>query len=147
MVDGASIALIARRMVRAPPERVFEIWTRPSELLRWWGPRGVQCIAADVDLRVGGNYRLGNRFPDGRVVWIEGTFELIELPHRLIYSWQVVPGEAHVERVTVRFEPHAEGTEVIVVHERIATQRARDEHAGGWEGCLEGLADLVMDMP
>jgi uncharacterized protein YndB with AHSA1/START domain len=145
MTEKSSLSLIARRTVRAPPERVFEVWTRPSELLHWWGPRGVECVGAEVDLRVGGAYRLGNRFADGRVVWISGTFELIELPHRLVYSWHVEPASEQLERVTVRFDPHPEGTEVIVIHEQIGSQRAREEHATGWEGCLDGLvARLVI---
>jgi uncharacterized protein YndB with AHSA1/START domain len=45
-----------------------------------WGPEGVSCIAAEVDLRVGGRYRIANKFPDGRVFWIVGELQIIE-PH------------------------------------------------------------------
>jgi len=41
--------------------------------------------------------------------------------------------------VTVRFEPKGDGTEVIVVHERIADEATRDDHEKGWAGCLDGL--------
>jgi uncharacterized protein YndB with AHSA1/START domain len=53
------------------------------------GPEGVSCIAAEVDLRVGGRYRIANKFPDGRVVWIVGELQIIEPPHRLTYTWQL----------------------------------------------------------
>ena len=50
------------------------------------GPKDDTCPAAEIDLRVGGRYRIANRFADGRVVWIAGEFESIERPHRLIFS-------------------------------------------------------------
>ncbi len=76
-------------------------------------------------------------------MWISGRFEHIEPPHKLVYTWKVEPANSDPERVTVRFEPHELGTEVIVVHERIASEPARDQHQGGWEGCLDGLADWL----
>jgi uncharacterized protein YndB with AHSA1/START domain len=135
MTDDVTLAI--HRVIAATPVRLFEAWTTPELLRAWWGPRDVRCIAAAVDLRVGGNYRLGNQLPDGRVVWITGTFELIEPPHLLVYSWQI--GDEPTSRVTVRFDPSERGTEVTVLHERIVSKAARDEHAAGWTGCLEGL--------
>jgi uncharacterized protein YndB with AHSA1/START domain len=62
------VALIARRTIRASVERVFEAWTQPELLRAWWGPRPVTCSGADVDLRVGGKYRIVNALPDGSSV-------------------------------------------------------------------------------
>ena len=127
--------------MRAPRERVFEAWTRPEHLRRWWGPRSVRCTEAEIDLRVGGRYRIANELPDGSVVWIVGEFELVAPPERLVYTWLLEPGPPSRERVTVRFEPKdGATTEVIVVHERIGSVAARDQHEQGWEGCLDGLA-------
>jgi uncharacterized protein YndB with AHSA1/START domain len=134
------ITLTVHRVIAAPPAKLFEAWTTPALLRVWWGPRDVRCIAADVDLRVGGAYRLGNQLPDGRVVWITGAFELIERPRKLVYSWRV--GDEPMSRVTVQFEPlGADRTDVIVLHERIASVAVRDDHDAGWAGCLHGLAD------
>jgi uncharacterized protein YndB with AHSA1/START domain len=133
-----SVSLTVRRVIAAPCERVFAAWTTPALLRVWWGPAGVTCIAAEVDLRVGGAYRLGNELPDGRVLWIGGTFEAVEPPHRLIYSWQL--GDEEVSRVTVRFDPVAPSScEVTIVHDRIATAETRDDHERGWIGCLDKL--------
>ena len=133
------ITLVVRRTIRATPERLFEAWTEPAQLRRWWGPQDVECLDAQVDLRVGGQYRIANRFPDGRILWIAGQFEVIEPPDRLVYTWSVEPQTVQ-ERVTVRFERRLVGTEVVVVHERIADARTRDQHEQGWRECLEGLA-------
>ena len=144
------ISLIVRRTIRAPVARVFEAWTQPEHLRKWWGPKGVTCIDPEVDLRVGGRLRLGNQLPDGNVLWITGEFEAVVPPSRLVYSWQTSPEKdpprvpsATRERVTVRFEPREMGTEVIIVHERITTAAARDGHEGGWLGCLDGLVALL----
>jgi len=131
------IALTVRRTIAASAERLFEAWTTPAALCQWFGPKDVRCIAAEVDLRVGGAYKLGNQLPDGHVVWIAGTFEAIEPPRRLVYSWQI--GDEPPSRVTVRFEPAGDATEVIVVHERVHSIAARDGHERGWVGCLDSL--------
>ncbi len=131
--------LRVRRVIAARPEQLFDAWTRPELLQQWWGPPGVQCIAAEVDLRAGGAYRIGNELPDGRILWIHGEFELVEPPHRLVYSWRL--GDEPVSRVTVRFAAIEErSTEVVIHHERIHSAAARDEHEDGWIGCLDGLA-------
>jgi len=135
--------LTVRKMIRATPERLFEAWTQPSQLKQWWGPETVKCIAAEVDLRVGGRYRLANQFPDGSVVWIIGEFQAIEAPHRLIYTWQIEESAGSSELVTVRFEPHDGETEVIITHTRIPDRTTRDRHEQGWLGCLNGLVEYL----
>jgi uncharacterized protein YndB with AHSA1/START domain len=135
----APLRLIVRRRVKGAPERAFRAWTDPQELRRWWGPRPVECAAAEIDLRAGGRYRIANRFPDGRVLWIAGEFERIVFPRLLAFSWYLEPAPENVSRVTVRFEPHGDGTEVVVVHERIPDEAVRSNHEQGWLGCLTGL--------
>lgn len=142
---SAQMHLIARRVITAPAARVFAAWTEPEQLRRWWGPAGVSCPSAEVDLRVGGRYRIANAMPDGSVLWIAGTFERVEPPHALVYSWAHEPivDETVHTRVTVRFEPRERGTEVIVIHERFASEAIRELHAAGWQGCLDGLARML----
>ena len=132
--------LIVRRRIRASPAKLFAAWTQPALLVRWWGPQGVACPAAEIDLRVGGAYRIANRFPDGTVVWIAGIFEVIEPAHRLTYTWRLESHDGPPERVTVCFEAHGDATEVVVTHEKIRDETARTTHERGWIGCLNGLA-------
>ncbi|MFN0304760.1 MAG: SRPBCC domain-containing protein [Burkholderiales bacterium] len=141
----ADFALVVRRTIRAAPRALFDAWTRADLLIRWWGPAGVACIGAEIDLQPGGSYRIGNRLPDGQTLWIAGVFERITPPRELIYSWSIegAPTPTVPERVTVRFEAHGDATDVIVIHERAATAAIRDQHAHGWEGCLDGLARML----
>jgi uncharacterized protein YndB with AHSA1/START domain len=133
------IALVVRRTIHASPERLFDAWTRPEHLRAWWGPRPVTCSGAEVDLRVGGGYRIANVLPDGTTVMIEGTFRQIERPHKLVYTWRMGPGEESSSLVTVHFESHGDATEVVIVHESLPSDAVRDSHAQGWNGCLDGL--------
>jgi uncharacterized protein YndB with AHSA1/START domain len=141
--DLEQVALIVRRTIRTSPERAFAAWTQPEHLRKWWGPKSVQCTDAEVDLRIGGSYRIANQFPDGNVVWISGEFERIDPPHMLVYTWRLDKSHPGHERVTVRFETRGESTEVIVVHERIADQATRAGHEQGWLGCLDGLVRFL----
>src|SRR2546426_1119439 len=88
-----------RKAIGATPERLFAAWTDPAQLVAWWGPDGVQCIGAQVDLRVGGRYRIGNLLADGTEIWIGGAFEVIEWPRLLSYSWQLEGARGTAERV------------------------------------------------
>lgn len=132
--------LVVRRRINASREKLFAAWTQPALLVRWWGPQGVACPAAEIDLRVGGSYRIANQFPDGQTIWIGGIFEVIEPPHRLAYTWKLESQDGPVERVTVCFEARGTATEVVVTHERIPDEAARIGHERGWIGCLDGLA-------
>lgn len=136
-MDDASQLSISR-IIKAPRQRVFEAWTTPSLLMKWWGPEGVQCTAAEVDLREGGEYRIANQHGDGSVTWISGVFERVRPPEELVYSWNIGAPGADGSRVTVEFRSHDDGTELVVTHERLAPD-IRDMHLQGWIGCLDGL--------
>jgi len=139
--------LVVRRRINAIPEKLFAAWTQPALLVRWWGPQGVACPAAEIDLRVGGSYRIANQFPDGKVIWIAGMFEVIEPPYRLTYSWKLESQNGPVERVTVCFVAHGVTTEVVVTHERIPDEAARTSHERGWIGCLDSLVRYAEQQP
>ena len=139
--DG--LALVVRRQFSATPDRVFDAWTQADQLTQWWGPAGVTCPQAEVDLRVGGSYRIVNRLPDGGLIHIVGEFVRIERPTLLVYSWLVEPGNGEKSLVTVRFAAHGADTALTISHSRIGSTETRDDHARGWSGCLDGLARFL----
>ena len=140
--DGLLHSLSVDRRIPADREQVLHAWTDPDTLQRWWGPPDVDCVGAEVDLRVGGHYRIGNGLPDGSVIWIHGEYLQIDAPSLLVYTWGVDGSDAAAQRVTVRFETAGDATLVRVVHEQITSVEAREGHSAGWNGCLEGLVSI-----
>ena len=137
------LALKARRILRVPPARVFRAWTEAAELKRWFAAaEGFTTPLAEVDLRVGGRYRLGMQPPgSGQVLVATGEYQEITPPRRLSFTWRwdgTAPDEP-VTLVTVTFDPHPEGTELTLTHTRFTSTASRDEHETGWIGCLNQL--------
>src|SRR5260370_36842555 len=104
VAESATIRLMVRRSIQPTADKLFAAWTQPAQLKRWWGPRPVTCVDAEVDLRVGGSYRIANQFPDGTLLWIVGKFEVVDPPYKLVYSWRVGSESHDSERITVQFE-------------------------------------------
>lgn len=137
-------ALQIRQHVQADRARVFAAWTDPDTIVRWWGPPGVTCSHAEIDLRVGGSFRLANEGPDGSTVWITGVYEEIDPPQRLVHTWAIEPvGEQRVERVEIGFDERDGGTDITITHSGIPTPDLRAGHQAGWTGCLDGLVQLL----
>ena len=72
--------LVVERAIKAQPERVFDAFTDPNQLEKWWWPNGFTCPAAEVDLRVGGKYRLAMEWPgaiprraSSPTIWVVST--------------------------------------------------------------------------
>jgi uncharacterized protein YndB with AHSA1/START domain len=134
-----------RRIFKAPREKIFRAWTDPEELKKWWGPEGYTTPSAEVDLRVGGKYRLGMRkLPDGQIFYLSGIYREVRPPERLVYTWRWEAQPEHGETlVTVEFRQVGDSTEVVLTHERFPTEKARDDHNRGWTGCLDRLAKVL----
>lgn len=142
----SEITLDLTRTFDTPREEVFRAWTEPEALKQWFAPSDAfSTPVAEVDLRVGGNYRIGMKPPDKDDLYIVGgTYQEIQPPEKLVFtlSWEqgVDVGET---LVTVEFRDLGDSTEVVLSHERFPTEESRDKHAEGWNGCLERLAKFL----
>lgn len=86
--DQAKLGFELQRRFRASPERVFRAWTQPVALREWWCPAGWVAGEIEIDLRVGGAYRIAmTRTAGGAPVAVAGQFFEVEPPERLVYSW------------------------------------------------------------
>jgi uncharacterized protein YndB with AHSA1/START domain len=139
-----------KRTFAAPREKVFRVWTDPEELKKWWGPKGFSTPSGEVDLRVGGKYRLAMKPPVGEVFYLTGTYREVRPPEKLVYTWnwegkacegsEALAGET---LVTVEFHDLGASTEVILIHELFPNEKARDAHDHGWNGCLDRLVMVL----
>lgn len=141
--DSRLSSLTIRRLIPARPEQVFDAWTDPDALKLWWGPKGVRCLSAEVDLTAGGEYRIENRLPDKSILWIVGRFEVVNRPDSLIYTWGIETPAFSTERVSVKFSRHHEGTEIILLHEKIPNRLLAEQHEHGWNGCCDALHSFL----
>jgi uncharacterized protein YndB with AHSA1/START domain len=78
--------LVIERVFDAPPELVFQAWTQPAHLARWWGPKGFTNPVCEVDLRVGGAWRIVMRAPNGVEYPGGGIYREIVVPERLVFT-------------------------------------------------------------
>src|SRR5438445_13670197 len=104
----APVTVRLQRTFQAPREKVFQAWTRPEDLKRWSAPGDLTTPVAEVDLRVGGRYRIDMRAPDGTLHRVTGTYREVDPPNRLVYTWQweTTPGATET-LVTVAFHDRA----------------------------------------
>jgi uncharacterized protein YndB with AHSA1/START domain len=143
-----STTLRLERTFDAPAEDVFDAWTNPEVLRRWWVANPTwRTPVADVDLRVGGAYRLSMEDPDaGTFHTVRGEYSEVRRPERLVYSWcweEDGGRTGHVSTVTVEFVQDGERTTVVLEHSDLETPASRDRHGDGWAACLEMLETRI----
>jgi len=141
-VDTGTVRL--ERTYAAPVEAVFDAWTNPEVMRRWWKADPEQEVTIAADVRVGGDYRLGIRRPDGEEMAVRGTYREVSRPDRLVYSWAwegTGPYADHESEVAVTFrEDEAGRTTVVIEHAGLLDESSRANHARGWNGVLDSFA-------
>ena len=132
------------RRLKARPAIVFDALTTPAGIAAWWGPDGGPVLLAEIDLRVGGRFRVRFRMLDGSEHESSGEYLEIVRPERLAMSWRWAgnedPGESRLE---FRLRPIAEGTELTLTHSRLHDEETRRSHEQGWTGALDKLVRHV----
>lgn len=138
-----------QRRFRASPDAVYDAWTRPEVIARWWGPEGTRLGEHSFDVTEGGSWRTVMVSTDGTEHIVGGTYRELRRPHRLVTTWRWeeggMPGDPSL--VTITFEAVGQtdiGSETLLtlVHEGLANQGSADAHKQGWTSslkCLDGL--------
>lgn len=93
--------IVLTRVFNAPRELVFDAFTKPELLKRWFGPRGWSLADCEVDLRVGGRWRFVLRGPGGEQMGMSGVYREITPPERMVHleMFDDYPGESVVTMV------------------------------------------------
>ena len=142
MSKPQSPSLTLRRKLKAPAEKVFAAWTKPEQIIRWFGPAEAaqDSIRADMDVRVGGRFRISFSGQDGEYHEVGGTYQEVVPSERLVFSWAWHSTPERASLVTVTLKPEGGETMLTLLHERFFDEKARDGHQRGWTGTLEKLA-------
>jgi uncharacterized protein YndB with AHSA1/START domain len=139
------LVLELKRVLEAPRERVFSMLTEPTELAKWWGPQGFTTPEIELDLSVGGGYRVAMQPPDGDVFHLSGEFLEIDLPHRLVYTfrWDEPLPDDRETVVMLSLNALGDATEVSLSQGEFATEERLTLHRRGWTDSFEKLRELV----
>jgi uncharacterized protein YndB with AHSA1/START domain len=78
--------ILITRVFGAPLKLVFEAWTTPEQVARWWDPSRVPLAACEIDLRPGGAFRFVHAGPAGQGRAFAGVYREIEPPSRLVFT-------------------------------------------------------------
>ena len=133
--------LVLTRMLNAPIELVFEAWSDPKHLARWWGPKDFTLPHCEQDFRVGGAYRFCMRAPDGSDHWVRGEYTHINAPSRLIFTWlREDNGDIWCDTIVeIVLERRGKQTRLTLSQTTFATVAHCEEHADGWGECLDRM--------
>lgn len=148
--------LTITRNFDAPREKVWQAWTDPERLSRWWGPKNFTTPFSKIDLRVGGAYLNCMRSPEGQDFWGTGVYKEIVPMERIVATdsfadekGNVVPashygmtGNWPLELlVTVTFEEHEGKTKLTLRHEGIPAGQMSEMTEAGWKESFDKLAE------
>jgi uncharacterized protein YndB with AHSA1/START domain len=139
--------LVATRTFDGPARIVFEAWTKPELIMRWWAPKsfGIDFLSCEADVRTGGAYR----FVFGHAAFEQpmaffGRYIEVAPPSRLVWTNE----EAADGAVTTATFEEKDGKTLVVVHDLYPSKAALDAaiasgSTGGWPEQFEQLDELL----
>ena len=134
--------LVVSRIINAPPRVVFEAWTRAELFQRWWVPKsvGLTLLSCELDVRVGGTYRLVFRHPAApEPMAFHGRYLEVVPPSRLVWTNEEAGDNGQI--TTVTFE-EKDGRTLLVMHDLYASKEALDLGAGSTDAMGETFDQL-----
>jgi len=127
------------------PEKVWRAWTDPQAVRQWWGPGPGEPVAvAELDVRVGGCFRIVFGGPKGTDHEVQGTYKEVVPNRKLVFTWtwpKTTPERESL--VTIVFQASGNGTELDFRHEQLFDEKVRDDHKRGWSGSLDKLEQYL----
>ena len=143
-IDPGVHSLQMKRTVGAPPSRVYRAWTDAAQVARWFAPSAdFQTIVHELDVRLGGSYRIEMKHPDGSTHVAVGEYRELRENSRLTFTWRWEGAPMADTLVTVELKRNGEGTDIVLTHTQFSTESLRDEHTKGWTACLTRLTDSL----
>ena len=139
-------SLTITRRFRASPQKVYAAWTSAENLIQWFAAAQAKpgSIKADLDVRVGGRYRIS--FTDensGEYHEVGGLYREVVPNERLKFTWAWHSTPERESQVAIELKGDASGTLMVFRHEQFADQAARDNHERGWNKFLDVLQQYL----
>ncbi|CAN5438475.1 SRPBCC family protein [soil metagenome] len=139
--------ILITRTFDASASAVFDAWTTPEHVRKWWGSEDAPIVECDIDLRVGGSWRYVVRGADGSEFAWHGTYREIDRTGRLV-STEVFEGFPDAESVNTATLTENDGTTTLCITVLHSSKENRDGHLNsgmeaGMQPVLDRLEDLV----
>ena len=134
--------------INAPAESVFEAWTNPSVLQKWFSLEDSHTMPiVEIDLRTGAKYRIGIKHPDGSLRIIGGVFKRIIPNEMLSFTWSVGGGGTQQKKsiVVVEFINKTDGSGLVVKHQFITGEKLRFQFETEWKTRLARLEKVLAE--
>jgi len=138
-------AIIIHRNYSASPQQVYAAWTDPKLASQFMCPEDVKSGKIDMDVRVGGKYRIEMLMPNGETYVAYGVYKDVQPAKRLSMTWtweEDNKAEEHETLLTIDLAPNGSGTDLTLTHEKLASQKSADDHTHGWNSILDKLSDV-----
>jgi uncharacterized protein YndB with AHSA1/START domain len=135
------------RVVEAPRDLVFQAWTQPEHLTKWWGPRGftTPLESISIDLRPGGRFELTMvQDSDGAEYAVEMEIEELEPPERFSFSWGDTENplpQAGAGTATITFADRGDKTEMTLHQSAHNTDEGHRDAEAGWSQSIDRLGE------
>ena len=131
--------LSIKQTFSATASRLFACFTQPELLNQWHAPGESMTTKSEVNLTVGGDYRIAMMDPEGKTHTAVGVFKEIDEPSKLVYSWRWEGSEDSDTLVTVEFKQLGLETEVTLTHINFPNSDTASHHSQGWSGIFARL--------
>jgi uncharacterized protein YndB with AHSA1/START domain len=135
--------LTIKRRINAPPAKVYQAWTDPQKMMRWYAPADAETLAAETDTRVGGRFRVLMRTSDGGEHDVSGVYREVVPDQKLVFTWAWRSKPEWESLVTVTLRRDGDATMLTLTHEQLPDAGERDGHRTGWTGAIDKLERLV----
>jgi uncharacterized protein YndB with AHSA1/START domain len=140
-------AFTIKRTYNHPPDLVFRAWTEPRRMEKWFCPNPKNKVEVEIDLRVGGRYKISMIPASGDAWVVGGEYREITRPEKLTFTWKWVtdPTEGPGTLVTVQFVVVDSVTEVVLTHDNLESEESRTNHGEGWNATMDRLTEYLED--
>jgi uncharacterized protein YndB with AHSA1/START domain len=132
-----------KRRINAAPAKIYQAWTDPQQMMRWYAPANADTLRAETDARVGGRFRVLMRTPDGEEHDVSGVYREVVPDEKLVFTWQWRSKLEWESLVTVTLKRDGDATILTLTHEQLPDEAERDGHRNGWTGAIDKLERLV----
>jgi len=141
-------SLSLQRRYPVAPEKVWRAWTDPQALKQWWGPGGPEAVSlVQLDVRVGGRFRIVFGGPQGTEHEVQGTYKEVVPNRRLAFTWtwpRTTPERESL--ITIVLKASGSGTDFEFKHEQFFNEAVRDGHLGGWTSTFVKLERVLPEL-